>query len=471
MKKLLLLVVAAVVVVDAGGQALEPKRTVIAGVVENFEGVTNVAVVNYCDPFDDLVARYTQRLDRSGGAFCTDHDYVFAQNITLRAGDRWVNLFITPGDSVFVRIDARTGNAEISGDGAERSREIDDWMKHVGGKGARFDTDVPSEKFVAQIEADFAEARKRIDAYADSTGMSDFVRGWAWVDHKFMAANYMMDYRAADAWDIFTGPLFDLWDGSNFLTMYFSYHLQVCAEAFLRDNPELSRLGEAGEYITAIRIFIAELNAKAPKGVVRDMILYRFLREAFADMPELYAQMPELGTAFSYRYFAEKLDGMVSATLQPLAEAAAGQPLSGISYLADGGVEALPEVKLMEYLREKYAGKVLYIDFWATWCGPCLSQMEHAPALHDYFKGRDDVVFINLCASSNPATWLPTIERNGVHGENYFLDADASTLFMGEYNLAGYPSYMIVDKQGNLHPNAPQPSMVVVAVKKIEECL
>ncbi len=90
--------------------------------------------------------------------------------------------------------------------------------------------------------------------------------------------------------------------------------------------------------------------------------------------------------------------------------------------------------------------------------------------LHRYFTGKD-VIFVNLCLSSVFATWQPAVLKHNVEGENYFLDDNATALFMGEYNLYGFPSYMIIGKTGELYNPAPRPSDMEAAILQIESLL
>jgi thiol-disulfide isomerase/thioredoxin len=119
---------------------------------------------------------------------------------------------------------------------------------------------------------------------------------------------------------------------------------------------------------------------------------------------------------------------------------------------------------------ERYNGRVLYIDVWATWCGPCLEEMKIAPALHKYFAGKE-VVFINLCLESSPENWLKTINKDIIGGENYYLDANASKSFRGAYNISGFPTYMLIGRNGQLHASVARPSDTQSVIKQIEACL
>lgn len=91
-----------------------------------------------------------------------------------------------------------------------------------------------------------------------------------------------------------------------------------------------------------------------------------------------------------------------------------------------------------------------------------------APVLHKRFEGRDDVVFVNLCALSEPTEWLSAVAKHNIMGENYLLSNDASERFASAYNVQGYPSHLIIARDGRLITNAPWAD---AAAEKIEELL
>ena len=462
---------------------LELKRTVIAGVVKNFSD--EVVLINYCDNLSDE-RRFAPNLSESKGYFQTEHGYLFAQNITIRFANRFINLFVHPGDSVFVTIDASEirqnfNNAvTFSGDNSKLNKELFLWYNYssqlFNQNIPQFDNNVSPENLLASVKREFNKAQDTIKAYSKRTGMSDFLENWAYIDNKFTIANFLMDYnnQEANRFEIFTNPIFDVFNEKNFQTMYFPYHLGVCMNALTSQHQvEISRLASEEKYVPIIELVIEKLFEKAPKGVVRDVMLFGFLKSIINEMPVLYDSIPNITTIFSQNFFntelerlAEKNKSIEQATKLSEAE----RQLGGILYLTNDKMEELPKMMLLNFLSEKYKDKVLYVDVWATWCGPCLEEFKSTPNLHKHFKDRD-VVFINLCLSSNIDTWKPTILRNNVGGENYFLDEKASQQFRGDNNLGGFPSYLIIDKKGEIHYPVSRPSDLESAIKKIESCL
>ena len=104
---------------------------------------------------------------------------------------------------------------------------------------------------------------------------------------------------------------------------------------------------------------------------------------------------------------------------------------------------------ILNAIVEKYRGKVIFIDFWATWCGPCLAAMPDEEEAKEELKQMDDVVYVYLTnTSSSRQKWEAKIQ--GLEGEHYYLDGASWESAMEQLGFTGIPSYVIYDKSGKL---------------------
>jgi thiol-disulfide isomerase/thioredoxin len=94
-------------------------------------------------------------------------------------------------------------------------------------------------------------------------------------------------------------------------------------------------------------------------------------------------------------------------------------------------------------------GKVMYIDCWGTWCGACLNEIPHAIKFHEKYRD-SEIQFIYLCFRSEKEQWEKIISQYNLQGEQYLLTPAQESFFKELFDISGYPTYVIVDKDGNL---------------------
>ncbi|POY36296.1 hypothetical protein C3K47_11105 [Solitalea longa] len=98
---------------------------------------------------------------------------------------------------------------------------------------------------------------------------------------------------------------------------------------------------------------------------------------------------------------------------------------------------------------EKYKGKVIYVDFWATWCGPCKAEMPNSKKLHDELKGKG-VVFLYLGVQSEENVWKTNIAELKIEGEHFLLNNNDYNALAARFQISGIPHYVLLDKQGRV---------------------
>ena len=96
---------------------------------------------------------------------------------------------------------------------------------------------------------------------------------------------------------------------------------------------------------------------------------------------------------------------------------------------------------------EKYRGKTILIDIWASWCGDCIKGMPKVVALQ---KEYPEVVYLFLSLDKSLEDWKVGIKKYNVKGEHYFLTSGWEGEFGSFVNIDWIPRYMVIDTQGNI---------------------
>lgn len=104
--------------------------------------------------------------------------------------------------------------------------------------------------------------------------------------------------------------------------------------------------------------------------------------------------------------------------------------------------------RVFDAIIQKYKGKVIYVDFWATWCGPCRGGIERIKPLKEEVAGKD-IVFVYITNPSSPQnTWSNMIPD--IKGEHYRVTTDEWNFLSSKFNISGIPHYVLVGKTGDV---------------------
>ncbi|HET8808779.1 MAG TPA: TlpA disulfide reductase family protein [Flavobacteriaceae bacterium] len=105
-------------------------------------------------------------------------------------------------------------------------------------------------------------------------------------------------------------------------------------------------------------------------------------------------------------------------------------------------------------------GKHVYIDVWATWCGPCLAQIPALQKIEKNYHGKN-IHFVSISIDTENAyeKWKKMVTEKELGGIQLIADNAWDSEFVQNYAINGIPRFILVDPQGNIvSANAPRPS-------------
>lgn len=109
-------------------------------------------------------------------------------------------------------------------------------------------------------------------------------------------------------------------------------------------------------------------------------------------------------------------------------------------------------------------GKVIYVDLWATWCGPCMQEMPSFEKLKMQYKDNSNVVFVSLSIDDNEGLWKADVAQRKADGYQWLINRAK----LQAYNIVGIPRSLLIDKDFKIaNMAAPMPSEAAV-VKAID---
>ena len=103
-----------------------------------------------------------------------------------------------------------------------------------------------------------------------------------------------------------------------------------------------------------------------------------------------------------------------------------------------------------------FRGRLVYIDVWATWCGPCIAELPSLERLQKDYENMD-IVFLSVSVDTDKKAWEKMLTEDQLDGVQ--LWADGWSQITKSYAIFGIPRFMLVDRSGKLIAvDAPRPS-------------
>jgi thiol-disulfide isomerase/thioredoxin len=124
------------------------------------------------------------------------------------------------------------------------------------------------------------------------------------------------------------------------------------------------------------------------------------------------------------------------------------------------------DVNGKEYTLADFRGKYVYIDVWATWCGPCRQEIPYLKKLDEDYKDAQ-IVFLSLSVDQDKAKWEKMVKEQSMSGVQLHIGQNSS--FQQAYKIEGIPHFILLDREGRIiDKKMSRPSMDEVTRERIE---
>ncbi len=378
---------------------------------------------------------------------------------TFQCGGEYTSMYVTPGDSLNIVLDANAFDSTItySGNGANANNYLARKQEETVGtrEEIRLYHGRQEAAFVAAMDS-LMDARKDF-LYAFGIENTNFVE----LAEKKISYSYgssMVNYESYNQYAL-------KWKGEE------EPEKLMLSEGFLTKvdglyNADQSALNDE-DYVSFVTSYIyfkmdriedeSKYDWEKKSGyyatILGDQKVTEFMLANDLQDEVSYSGAND-GNLAAFDSFKSQFDGsmylpVIQKNLTKWDHLRKGKPAPTFAYAdKEGNTIALEDLK----------GKYVYIDVWATWCGPCMQEAPHYQELAEDFKGKD-VVFLGVSIDDDEEAWMKYLVKKKPSSTQVYANGAWASDIVKNYNIAGIPRFILIDKEGNvLEASASRPS-------------
>lgn len=437
-------------------------KVIIEGKVQNFANGSQVlrfAAISVIEDIEQIAI-----LD-SLGNFRTEFELFNPQDVSLFYENLLATLYLNPGDSLFISIDANlikiddSPHYEVSGKNSATSQNIRDYIKYRNSLFFEPNFEKSFDEFLSDVKKQMVRDDSVLQKFYHQNKPEEEFMTWAKkniIYNNFNSlVNYFMYYDInynQYKTEILNTGLFPFDDDSAVTNSLYIQTLSNYPWLKYKGDSIFTKLYQEKDYKTIYAGILNKLVNNENPGLSRDIIICKMLSDIFNK--RFKGSIDDADTLLeNYKIYINDRE-LLTSLIEKKSIFKNQETILNLKLKSESEIT----IKFFEMLIIKHKDKVIYVDIWATWCGPCRREIPYAIDLHNYFDNKS-VAFVYLCLESNKDDWEKIISKDYSKGDNYFFNKEESMLLRNELKFNGFPTYMIIDKKGEwISKNAPRPS-------------
>ena len=432
------------------------KKVVLLGELKNIEGIDSVFLKSQ----SDLTAVNLASKIGDKGDFKFNLEIETAGYYYLQSGKNYFEIFLSPGDSLNLIADVTNIESSLTyaGIGADNNNFMLDLKKATPAMG-------PDEMFMLDEQAftkfndSLLDARNKM--LTEAAGKNDkitkeFVENqnnvnlYKWANNNVLYKPYHAYYAQADDFktsdqfndylkkvNLNDSTLLTIAPYAQFLASYFQVKAQDEAEKdTIKYNSSLAYLNLTLE-LYAKEITDLKILELLTFNTLFDEVRYSGTKNAKDKIEKFIAETK------NQAYVAK-----INAEIAKWKNCQPGIQMTDYKF---------NDINGKEVAFSSFKGKFIYIDVWATWCGPCKGEIPSLKKLEEKYK-KDKIVFVSVSVDEDKKAWEDMVKNDKLQGIQVWAVSWKNQLCQ-DFNINGIPRFILIDSKGLiLDPDAERPS-------------
>lgn len=418
--------------------------------------------INIYTPFGNIQKKHGSALD-STGKFELSFDVGLHQSVRFYDGNETTQMFVKPGDQLHLTLDTKEFDETIkySGIGSGENNYLAVKYLEFDDKGLFFIYNMRDslgvDGGIAYMDS-IKELRLRfLQKYIEQNQLSHEFVNWEKTNIEFEYPSLLFQYTynrhtdsTLDKINRIFGSYIDVLPLDTMADQY-GYYLNSYPSYLYSQNIELLKNNDTRDSVM-LGLIISSSDGYAKN----KMLAEKFVDNILDFKPEYLDRHRDVfDEHISIAMFKEIILSDYEKTLKLLeAEIPQGAKLIDLENENNKNLA-------FQDIIDKYRGKVIYLDFWSSWCAPCKREMPFSLDHQEYFKDKD-VAFVYFSSDKDSVSWKNMVKVLQITGDHYRLNKPVSKVTKVKFDVRYIPRYVLFDKEGKVvdakakHPSNPE---------------